>query len=301
MDFVELGRTGVRLPRIGLGTWQYKGGVEPLRKGVELGACLIDTAESYGTEEIVGQAISGMRDRVFLATKVSPQHFRGPDLIRAAENSLLRLKTAHIDLYQLHYPSPVVPLEETMAAMEGLVEAGKVRFIGVSNFWLADLKRAQGCLSKYRIVSNQMPYSLVDRTIEFGLMHYCQEAQITILAYSPLAHNMHDIVKNDRRGALLRVAASTGRTEAQVALNWCLSRGGVIAIPKANSIEHTVDNCQGSDWRLSSEQIRLLEKGIRSRGRVEFALRRTARRILPEAWISLGKNVVEWWLQPKNT
>lgn len=301
MDYVELERTGVRLPRIGLGTWQYKGGVEPLRKGVERGACLIDTAESYGTEEIVGQAIRGMRDRIFLATKVSPQHFRRPDLIQAADNSLRRLKTDRIDLYQLHYPSPVIPLEETMAAMEELVDAGKVRFIGVSNFWLAELKKAQSCLPKYRIVSNQMRYSLVDRTIEFGLLRYCHEAGITILAYSPLAHNMRDLGQNDRRGVLRTVAAATGRTEAQVAINWCLAREGVIAIPKADSMAHTVDNCQASDWRLSPEQISMLEQGIRSRGRIEFALRQAARRVLPEACISLGKNVMEWWLQPKNT
>jgi len=99
---------------IGLGTWEYRGGVEPLRRGIELAACFVDTAESYGTEEIAGKAIRGVRDRVFLATKALPRHFRRADLLRAADQSLARLKTDHIDLYQLHWPHYTVPLDETM-------------------------------------------------------------------------------------------------------------------------------------------------------------------------------------------
>src|ERR1017187_10284944 len=130
----ELNQTGIRLPEIALGTWQYQGGVEPLRAGIALGANFIDTAEAYGTEEVVGQAIKGIREKVFLATKVSPRHFRRPDVIRAAEQSLRRLNTDYIDLYQLHWPNYSVPIGETMAAMEELVETGKIRFIGLSNF-----------------------------------------------------------------------------------------------------------------------------------------------------------------------
>src|SRR5207302_2497762 len=115
-----LADTTVRLPEIGLGTLNYKGGVEPLRTGIALGACLIDTAESYGTEEIVGEAIRGVRDRVFIATKALPSHFRHADLLKAADQSLGRLRTDRIDLYQLHWPNYTVPIEETMAAMEEL-------------------------------------------------------------------------------------------------------------------------------------------------------------------------------------
>ncbi len=282
MNHKELGKSGVELPEIGLGTWNYTGSVEPLRKGIAWGACLIDTAESYGTEEIVGEAIKDIRDRVFLATKVSPSHFKRPDLLRAADQSLQRLRTDYIDLYQLHRPNYTVPIEETMAAMEELVTMGKVRFIGVSNFSVAELKNAQAALSKYRIISNQVRYSLVERTIETGLLRYCQENQITVIAYSPLAQGLQYIKKRDPAGALGKVATMTGKTKAQVALNWCISKKAVIAIPKANSVDHVVENCHASGWWLTADQIRLLEEGIkfRRRGLVEAALRRLARRLL---------------------
>jgi len=280
MDYKELGHTGIRLPEVGLGTWEYQGGVEPLRKGVDLGACLIDTAEGYGTEGIVGLAMRGIRNRVFLATKVSPNHFKRSDLLQSADKSLRRLGINHIDLYQLHFPNHAVPIEETMAAMEELVDVGKVRFIGVSNFSVAELRKAQACLAKHRIVSNQVRFSLVDRRIEFGLLRYCQENRITVIAYSPLARGIEHITKNDRSNTLGRVAASLGKTEAQVAVNWCLSKASVIALVKANSIEHTVENCLASGWRLPPREIRLLEESVKFPGRIEVAIRVTARRVL---------------------
>ncbi len=126
----ELGQTGTMIPEIGQGTWQYTAGPDLLRKGVELGACLIDTAEAYGNEDLVGRAVKDLRDRVFLATKVSPRHFRYPEVLKSADQSLRRLNTDYVDLYQLHRPTSTVPIEETMAAMEHLVDVGKVRFIG---------------------------------------------------------------------------------------------------------------------------------------------------------------------------
>lgn len=142
MNHKDFARTGLKLPEIGFGTLDYQGGVEPLRRGVDLGACLIDTAEAYGTEDVVGEAIRGIRHRVFLASTALPRHFRYAGLLRAADQSLARLKTDHIDLYQLHWPNYAVPIEETMAAMEELVDRGKVRFIGVSNFSVIDLQKA---------------------------------------------------------------------------------------------------------------------------------------------------------------
>src|SRR5580692_6865530 len=156
MEPKTLGTTQLLLPEIGLGTWRYSGGTEPLRAGVEHGACFIDTAESYGTAEIVARAVRDCRDRGFLATKVSPRNFHARDLIAAADRSLQKLQTDHIDLYQLHWPNYTVPIEETMGAMERLVESGKIRFIGVSNFMLADLKAARKVLVKSSIVSNQV-------------------------------------------------------------------------------------------------------------------------------------------------
>jgi diketogulonate reductase-like aldo/keto reductase len=179
MDHRKLSTTEVNLPAVGLGTWQYKGGIQPIRIGIALGARFIDTAESYGTEEVVGEAIRGIRKEVFLATKVSPRHFRYSDLIESANRSLERLRTDYIDLYQLHWPNYTIPIEETMGALERLVESGKIRFIGVSNFMLADLKVARKAMTKSTIVSNQVRYNLIDRTIEYGLLQYCEEHNIS--------------------------------------------------------------------------------------------------------------------------
>src|SRR5919106_4216617 len=134
MELKQLGNTNVMVPEIGLGAWKYRGGVEPLRHGLALGASLIDTAEIYGTEEIVGRAIQDRREQVFLATKVSGSHLRHDDVLRAAEASLQRLHIDVIDLYQIHWPNQSVPLKETMRAMESLVDSGHIRYIGVSNF-----------------------------------------------------------------------------------------------------------------------------------------------------------------------
>ncbi len=277
-----LGNTNVRLPEVGLGTWNYTGGVEPLRRGIALGAGLIDTAESYGTEEIVGEAIKGVRQSVFLATKVLPRHFRHQDLLLAADRSLQRLRTDYIDLYQLHWPNYIVPIEETMAAMERLVQLGKIRFIGVSNFSLSELRKAQAALSKNRIVSNQVRYSLVERSIERGVLPYCQQRQITVIAFSPLATGLSNIKRRDPRNVLGDVAAQVHKTEAQLALNWCLRHDSLIAIPKAASVDHVAEDCGASSWQLSPEQIKLLELniGFRRRGGPELFLRRTARHVL---------------------
>jgi diketogulonate reductase-like aldo/keto reductase len=275
----ELGNTGIRLPEIGFGTWNYNGGVEPLRAAIECGARLIDTAESYGTEEIVGEAIKGRRHQVFLATKVLPRNFRRRDLIAAAERSLRRLGTDHIDLYQLHWPNLAIPIEEPMRGMEELVDAGKVRFIGVSNFSVRDLVNAQAPLPRQRIVANQVRYSLIERTIEGGLLKYCQKNGITVIAYSPLAMGLGNIRTADPEGALRKAGEASGKSEAQIALNWCIRHENVIAIPKASSVEHVVENMGASGWTLRPDLARLLEDRIRyrRRGPIETYARRAVR------------------------
>ncbi len=275
----ELGKTGVRMPEIGFGTWNYKGGVEPLRAAIECGARLIDTAEAYDTEEIVGDAIRGRRHQVFLATKVLPRNFKRRDLIAAAERSLRRLGTDHIDLYQLHWPNLTIPIEEPMSGMERLVDAGKVRFIGVSNFSVADLIRAQVALGTRRIVSNQVRYSLIERTIEGGLLQYCQKNGITVIAYSPFSTSLSNIKAADPDGLLPKVAEAASRSEAQVALNWCVDKENVIAIPKASTVEHVVENTGASGWKLEPELAELLDTRIRHRrrGTIEISIRRAFR------------------------
>jgi diketogulonate reductase-like aldo/keto reductase len=294
MNLKQLGDTGVQVSELALGTWQYRGGIEPLRAGIELGACFIDTAEAYGTEPVVGEAIRGIRDRVFLASKVSPRHFRGQDVIKAAECSLKQLNTHYLDLYQLHWPNYTVLIEETMAAMERLVEMGKVRFIGVSNFTVGELRRAQSVLSTTRLVSNQVRYSLVDHTPEEGLLQYCDAHQISLLAFSPFATGLDHMRRCDPDDALGQVAAAVGKTRAQVALSWCVSHPAVIAIFKADKIEHVRENCAVSGWELSAEHRQLLEKHIRHnrRTRSEQFIRRLARRALQYAGRNLGNATV---------
>jgi len=288
MDHKNLAKTGVLLPAIGLGTWQYKAGIEPLRTGISLGAGFIDTAESYGTEEVIGQAIQGIRKNIFLATKVSPRHFRRADLIASAEASLKRLRTDYIDLYQLHWPNYTVPIEETMGAMEELVDNGKVRFIGVSNFFVSDLKRAQKAMSKHKVVSNQVRYNLIDRTIESGLLDYCQQWNITVIAHSPLANEFSLIGAEDRKQVINKIAQARTKTPAQIAINWCISKKGLVTIPKASSVKHVKENCEAADFQLSPEELRLLNQEInyRCRGSVELYLRQIARKGLQY----MGKN-----------
>jgi diketogulonate reductase-like aldo/keto reductase len=285
MKFRELGTTGFLIPSVGLGTWRYQGGVEPLRAGLALGATFIDTAEAYGTEEVVGEAIQGRRRDVFLASKVSPRHFRYADVLTAASASLKRLKTDYLDLYQLHWPNYTVPLEETMRAMETLLDRGMVRFVGVSNFMLADLQKAQKALRRHPIVSNQVRYNLIDRSIEGDLLKYCQASGITVIAHSPLASSFPALRSNDPDDVLGKTAKKNFRSAAAIALNWCLSQPGVVPIPKANSLAHVEENCAASDFQLSEQELQALSTKIKCqrRGSLEIKLRRIVRHALQVA------------------
>jgi diketogulonate reductase-like aldo/keto reductase len=251
------------VPEIGIGVWRYSGGIEPLRAGIATGAFLIDTAEVYGTEDVVGQAIAGMRERVFVATKVSGQHLQYDDVLRAAEASLQRLKVNYIDLYQIHWPSNYVPIQETMRAMETLVDRGMVRYIGVSNFSAPQLHQARSAMSKYPIVANQVLYNLNRREIEAQLIPYCEANGITIIAFTPLDSGSlarHSEYPRNPEGqqALELVASQTGKSMAQVALNWCVWRPSVITIPKSNSVARVAENCGASGWRLTPQQYEFL-------------------------------------------
>lgn len=266
MEYKELGSTGVMIPEIGLGTWRYNGGVEPLKKGIELGAALIDTAEGYYTEDVVGEAIKGVREEIFIATKVSGRHLAHDEVLRSCEASLIELGTDYIDLYQIHWPNTSYPIEGTMTALGKLVDRGLIRFIGVSNFDIDDIQEAQFHLSNYRIVSNQVRYNLNDRSIEKDLLPYCEVNDITVLAYTPLDDGhltrMPTITGKGKMGVLNDIADETGRTLGQVALNWCNRTPGVVSIPKSNSVERTIENCGASGWRLSEEQIKRLNEAF---------------------------------------
>lgn len=266
MKTKTLGGTQTQVPEIGLGVWQYRGGVAPLQHGIELGANLIDTAEMYRTEDVVGEAVQGMRERVFIASKVSGDHLGYDQVLRAAEASLRRLDIDTIDLYQIHWPSRGTPIKETMRAMESLVDSGRVRYIGVSNFSTKDLAEAQAAMEHHPIVSNQVLYNLRRREAERTLLPYCQRHAVTLIAYTPLDSGKlaggRGLLSARNIKVLHEIAGQYRKTPAQVALNWCVSHDNVIAIPKSDSVSRTAENCGASDWRLSAEDMARLDQAF---------------------------------------
>ena len=257
MDTKPLGKSGVALPEIGLGTWEFSGDASVIHRAIELGSFLLDTAESYGTEERVGRAIAGRRDEVFIATKVSPSHFRHADVLAACDRSLRALGVETIDLYQLHAPSADVPIEETMGAMADLVAAGKVRHVGVSNFSAREMAAAEDALGTDLVVENQIKYSLFDHRFADTVIPYCEERGIMVLAYSSLEQGafQREMRRNKRLVQVMEsVCAETGKTAAQVLLNWTLRSPVVITIPKTNTLSRVDENCAASGWRLTDAQ-----------------------------------------------
>jgi diketogulonate reductase-like aldo/keto reductase len=266
MEKRELGRTREKISVIGMGTWgigdvQNEGRaleIQAIRKGIELGMTMIDTAEMYGNgnaERLVGQAVKGMRDKVFIATKVSPQHFGYEGVLSSCESSIRRLGVEHIDLYQLHWPSSNVPIEETMKAMEELVSRGKIRYIGISNFSVAQALKAREALPRSEVVSNQVRYSLTHRSIESELLPFCQREKLTVIAYSPL-----DTGKLPSSKIPQALLTKYGLTAAQLMLNWVTYRDTVVAIPKASKAEHVEKNAVSVSTRISGDDYRALSR-----------------------------------------
>ena len=268
----------VKVPVIGQGTWEMGGGmnsnhsqddreIQALKLGVDLDMTLIDTAEMYGAghaEEIVAKAIKGIRNKIFLATKVSPHNFSYDNVLKAAERSLERLQVDQIDLYQLHWPSRI-PIKETMRAMAELLDVGKIKYIGISNFSVEEEEEAQDALAMYskaRIVSNQVEYSLLVRNIEEDLLQHCQKKGVTIIAYEPFDKGALFRIHGKRMKILEEVAAKYKKSIAQIALNWLLSREGVITIPKASNPNHVRENAAASDFKLSKEDVKILDESF---------------------------------------
>ncbi|NIP31699.1 MAG: aldo/keto reductase [Candidatus Dadabacteria bacterium] len=264
MLYKKLGNTDLEIPEIGLGTWNYKGGVEPLRKGIELGATLIDTAEGYYTEDIVGEAIKDIRDKVIIATKVSGRNLAYDNVFSSCEQSLSKLQTDYIDLYQIHWPNSAYPIKQTMKALEKLIDSGVVRYVGVSNFSVSEFKEAQHYFPNYKIVSNQVLYNLNSREIEYDLLPYCVQNDVSILAYTPLDSGRlcksSMLTKEKKYKMLDEISNNLKKTSGQVALNWCNSHENVVSIPKSDSVARTVENCGASGWQLSKEQIDILNE-----------------------------------------
>ena len=228
-----------------------KSQVRALRLGIDLGMNLIDTAEVYAggkSEEVVADAMAGVREKVFLATKVSRDNLRHDAVLAACERSLRRLKTSYIDLYHVHWPNPSVPIQDTMHAMEELVESGKVRYIGVSNFGVELLEAARSSLSKNEVVSNQVEYSLLNRSVESELLPYLKHEHTTLIAYSPLGRG--NIRSDFPRGMLEKYALSP----AQSMLSWVTRDEHVVAIPKAENLDHVRENASSVSRRLTPRE-----------------------------------------------
>jgi diketogulonate reductase-like aldo/keto reductase len=264
----ELGRTREKVSVLGMGTWEIGDAqaegraqeVQAIRRGIELGMTLIDSAEMYGhgnAEKLVGDAIRGMRDEVFVATKVSPQNFAYEDVLKSCESSIRRLGVEHIDLYQLHWPSSLVPVAETMKAMEELVSRGKIRYIGVSNFSVSQVLKAREALPRSEIASNQVRYSLTHRSIETDLLPFCEKERLTVIAYSPL-----DTGKLPTRRIPRELLDKYGMTPAQLMLNWVTYREAVVAIPKAAKVEHVENSAASLDKRISADDYRTLSRAF---------------------------------------
>ncbi len=263
--------SGAAVPRLGQGTWgmgedagRLKDEVAALALGLDLGMTLIDTAEMYadgGAEEVVGEAVAGRRDEVFLVSKVLPQNASRRGTVAACERSLKRLGTDRLDLYLLHWRGRH-PLVETLAAFEALMSAGKIRHWGVSNFDVADMEELLQLRSGAVVATNQVLYNLTRRGIEFDLVPWCRERDVPIMAYSPIEQG-----RLLDHAELSRVAGQRGATPAQTALAWLLQREGVIVIPKSSSTAHVRENRGAIDIRLTGEDLAALDRAFPAPGR----------------------------------
>ncbi len=254
---------GTAVPILGQGTWRMGEGrddrareVAALQLGIDLGLTLIDTAEMYGegaAEEVVGEAIAGRRERVFLATKVYPHNATKRGVPEACARSLRRLGTEMIDLYLLHWPGST-PLQETIEAFEKLRAEGKIQRWGVSNFDLKELE----ALEQTTCATDQVLYNLEARGIEFDLLPWCQEKGWPVMAYSPIGQG-GDLL---RHSALTGIARRHDVTPAQIALAWTLRRPQVIAIPKAAAPEHVRANAAAADLELTEQDLAELDSAF---------------------------------------
>ena len=247
---------------IGQGTWYIEEGdpasaIAALRRGIDLGMNHIDTAEMYGAgaaEELVGDAIAGRRDEVFLVSKVLPQNASRLGTKIACERSLRHLKTDWLDCYLLHWRG-THPLEDTFAAFDALREDGKILSYGVSNFDVPDLEEAWELAGGSSIVCNQVLYHLQERAIEHGVLPWCEQHRLAVTAYSPFGHGDFP-GKHTPGGRLLAgIAKAHGATSRQIALAFLTRWPTVFATPKASSVEHVEENAGAADIQLSQAEI----------------------------------------------
>ncbi len=254
--------SGQLIPVLGMGTAglgeaiaQRENEIAAVRRGLDLGMTLIDTAEIYGeggAETLIGKAIANCRSSVFLVSKVAPRNATQLGAIAACENSLRRLQTDYLDLYLLHWRGPV-PLSETLAAFETLKQSGKIRDYGVGNFDVEDMEEASALPGGGAIATNQVPYNLQHRNSEWKLLSWCQQRGIPLMAHSPLLQG--ELLKHPK---LQSIAQQRGVTVALLAIAWLLHQE-VIVFPKASSIAHVEQNRAALDLKLTTEELNALD------------------------------------------
>jgi aryl-alcohol dehydrogenase-like predicted oxidoreductase len=304
MKYRKFGSTDIEVSTIVMGCWAIGSGytwgeqdvndsLDTIRAAIDVGINMFDTAEFYSdgySEEVLGKGLAGHRDKVLVATKAWPDHLTADKLIQACEGSLKRMGTDYIDLYQIHWANWDVPLEETMGVIEKLKQEGKIRFIGVSNFGVRDLSDALGCAD---VVTDQLIYSLLFRSIEYEILDKCREAQVGVLAYSPLAQGLLTgkfkgpdevdderarvrIFSKNRSGTvhdsegcekeafaavenIKAICDGIGEPMANVALTWVLQQPGVAAvIAGARRPDQIINNARAVDLQLSDDVLNSL-------------------------------------------
>ena len=298
----RLGKNGPEVSVLGFGAWPIAGKLGPveerdavtaIQRSVDGGVTLIDTAEAYGfglSEELVAKAVGNRRDQVFIATKVLPENWRRDDLLTAAERSLRHLHTDYIDLYQIHWPSDEMDFAESMQAIDDLIQQGKVRYAGVSNF---SAEQMQACLQVRHVDSDQPRYNLLDREIEADVLPFCQEQGIGVLAYAPLGQGLltgsyeedhvfgtDDIRSQNERFAgekfkrtirmakqLAAYAADHGHTLIELDIAWVLAHPAMTtALVGAKSPAQVEGWLGAGDWELSPQQMREIDEIVASAG-----------------------------------
>ena len=267
MGLRNIGSSGIVVPAIGIGTAgfgaagdksSFHKSVRIIRSAVELGISFIDTAEAYedgNSERVVGEAIHTIRDKVFIATKFSPQHSTPDELTKALENSLRRLETEWIDLYQMHWTNPSIPMAETMRMLEKFVDSGKIRLVGLCNASVRDAKMALSSLSaitKFGTIQNE--YNLSERSSEDDVIPLCRERRITFVAHTPLCHG--SILERDSRVSLIApIADHYGITVAQLMLCWVIRDNQTLAIPRTISERHLRENAEVVDIKIDQRDL----------------------------------------------
>ncbi len=275
MEHRAFGPQPARVAAIGQGTWQIGAGrrqaVEALQRGLDLGMTHIDTAEMYeGAEAIVAEAIAGRREQAFLVSKVLPSNASRTGTVQACERSLARLRTEYLDCYLLHWPGRH-RLEDTIGAFESLVQQGKIRAWGLSNFDVDGLAAAERVSGGGRIACNQVLYHLQERAIEHAVLPWCAAHAVSVVAYSPFGSGDFPAPGSAAGRMLQRVADAHRATPRQVALRFLLREPSVFVIPKASGIAHVEENAAASGLALTDGELGLLDAAF-PRGKRPSAL-----------------------------